>query len=282
MLKPEPAAAPTIAPQGFTPIECLAGALDAGVLFLCDHACNVLPAEYGDLGLPPAEFERHIAYDIGAATIVRHLAGAFGAPAVLTTYSRLLIDPNRGADDPTLVMRISDGALIPGNARIGSDEIERRRRLFWQPYRDATAQRIDAMVATGRIPAIIDIHTFTPVFKDMARPWHVAVLWDDDGRLAVPLIAALRREGDLVVGDNEPYDGALLGDTLNVHATVRGLANVLIEVRQDLVARERDAVAWAKRLERVLRPVLAQPDAHMIEYHRSRAGAVRPTTGKRT
>jgi len=282
MLKPEIAAAPPVALQGFTPVECLSGALDAGVLFLCDHASNALPPEYGDLGLPAAEFERHIAYDIGAATIVRHLASAFGAPAVLTTYSRLLIDPNRGADDPTLVMRISDGALIPGNARIGSDEIERRRRLFWQPYRDVTAQRIDAMIATGRIPAIIDIHTFTPVFKGMARPWHVAALWDEDGRLALPLIAGLRSEGDLVVGDNEPYDGALLGDTINVHATVRGLANLLIEVRQDLVAQERDAIAWAKRLERRLRPVLARPDAHMIEHHASRAGGTRPAIGRRT
>ena len=110
----------------FSPVEPISGALDSGVLFLCDHASNVVPAEYGDLGLDPGQFHRHIAYDIGAARVTRRLAQLVGAPAMLTTYSRLLIDPNRGADDPTLVMRLSDGAMIPRNARIDEAEIERR------------------------------------------------------------------------------------------------------------------------------------------------------------
>ncbi len=107
----------------FEPVEHIAGGSDAGVLFLCDHASNALPPEYGDLGLPAELFQRHIAYDIGAATLTRSLAKTFAAPAVLTTYSRLLIDPNRGADDPTLVMRLSDGAIIPGNAGVSGQEI---------------------------------------------------------------------------------------------------------------------------------------------------------------
>ena len=254
----------------FEPVETIAGALDCGVLFLCDHASPAMPAEYGHLGLPAGEFERHIAYDIGAAPLTRALAAHFGAPALLTTFSRLLIDPNRGADDPTLVMRLSDRTIVPGNARIDEAEIERRRRRFWQPYRDAVADRIDAMLASGVAPAIVSIHSFTPVWKGCARPWQVAVLWDNDPRMAAPFIAALRAEG-LTIGDNEPYDGALVGDTLYEHATRRGLAHILIELRQDLVAGESDIALWAERLARHLRPVLDLPETHMIRHHTSRA-----------
>src|ERR1700710_1371361 len=112
--------------ENFGAAESIAGALDAGVLVICDHASNGLPACYGDLGLTRQSLERHIAYDIGAAWLTRRLAELLGAPAVLSTFSRLLIDPNRGADDPTLVMRLSDGAVVPGNARADAAEIERR------------------------------------------------------------------------------------------------------------------------------------------------------------
>jgi predicted N-formylglutamate amidohydrolase len=263
----------------FDPVLHIEGARDAGVLFLCDHASNALPPEYGDLGLPAFEFQRHIAYDIGAAHMTRALARSFGAPAVLTTFSRLLIDPNRGGDDPTLVMRISDGALIPGNARVDAMEIERRRRRFWQPYRDAVTGVLDDMLAAGPVPAIVSLHSFTPAWRSVPRPWHVGVLWDLDRRLAQPFIAAFGASGDCLVGDNEPYDGALEGDTMDTHSTRRGLAGILIEVRQDLIAREPDAVDWAERLERVLRPVLAQPDAHMIRHYGSRAYASCPAGG---
>jgi predicted N-formylglutamate amidohydrolase len=254
----------------FDPVETIAGALDSGVLFLCDHASPALPPEYGHLGLPSGEFERHIAYDIGAAPLTRALAAHFGAPALLARFSRLLIDPNRGDDDPTLVMRLSDRTIVPGNARIDEAEIERRRQRFWRPYRDNAASMIDAMLASGVVPAIVSIHSFTPVWKDRARPWQVAVLWDSDPRMAAPFIAALRAEG-LTIGDNEPYDGALVGDTLYAHATRRGLAHMLIEMRQDLVAGPSGIAAWAKRLARRLKPVLDLPEAHMIRHHPSRA-----------
>lgn len=264
------------ASASFAPIETIAGAQDCGVLFLCDHASAALPAEYGDLGLPPGEFERHIAYDIGAAALTRTLARHFGAPALLTTFSRLLIDPNRGADDPTLVMRLSDRTIVPGNARIDAAEIERRRERFWQPYRDAVALTIDVMLASGAAPAVVSIHSFTPLWQGIARPWQVAVLWDNDPRVAAPFIAALRAEG-LTIGDNEPYDGALEGDTLYEHATQRGLAHVLIEMRQDLVAGAADVITWAERLACHLRPVLNQPDTHMIRHYPSRAAAGAPS-----
>ncbi len=264
-------------PYPGTPVQHVDGRPDCGLLLLCDHASNALPAPYGDLGLPAAEFERHIAYDIGAATATRRMAELLGAPALLTTFSRLLIDPNRGPRDPTLVMRLSDGAVVPGNARVDAAEVARRRDAFHRPYRDAIDAALDRMAATGTVPAVVSIHSFTPTLKGRARPWHVGLLWDSDPRLARPLLDALAAEPDLQpaaerVGDNEPYDGALPGDTIDAHATRRGLANVLIEVRQDLVETDAAAERWGERLARLLTPILARPDLHQVEHHPSRAG----------
>src|SRR5579875_503105 len=253
------------------PVERIEGNLAAGVLFLCDHASNALPKAYGTLGLSKAQLSRHIAYDIGAAWITRDLARIFGAPAILSRFSRLLIDPNRGADDPTLVMRLSDGEIIPGNARIGPEEVEYRRVHYWAPYRAAIAATIDAMLNKGMPPAIVSIHTFTPTWKNRPRPWEVGVLWDSDPRFAKPLIAALAADG-LRVGDNEPYDGALRGDTLDEEVTRRGLAGLLIETRQDLAGTREEAAAFAERLGRILRPILMLPALHRQAFFPSRTG----------
>jgi predicted N-formylglutamate amidohydrolase len=255
----------------FDPVEPIDGRFDAGVLFLCDHASNALPEPYGTLGLGPDALQQHIAYDIGAAFVTRRLARAFEAPALLTRFSRLLIDANRGADDPTLVMRLSDGKIIPGNARVDAEEIARRRDLFWQPYRAAIGARIEAMIARGPVPAIVSLHSFTPAWRSVPRPWEVGILWDRDPRFAVPLMAGLAADG-FAVGDNEPYDGALVGDTLDEEVTRRGLAGLLIEMRQDLVATELDAITFADRLTLVLRAVLGRPEIHRIEYRPSRTG----------
>ena len=240
--------------------EAIPGAFDGGALIVCDHASNAIPPGYGTLGLPPEALDRHIAYDIGAADVTRALAGILGAPAVLSTYSRLLIDPNRGLNDPTLVMRYSDGAVVPGNATIDAAEIGRRSRLFWTPYRNEIAATVDAMMKTGEPPALISIHSFTPVMRSLDRPWKIGILWDRDDRTPKPLIEALLLEPDLSageVGDNEPYDGALAGDTIDAIATSRGLSNALIEIRQDLIADRRSASAWAERLARLLAPIIA-------------------------
>jgi predicted N-formylglutamate amidohydrolase len=240
--------------------ETVPGAFDSGALVICDHASNAIPPDYGALGLKREALDRHIAYDIGAADVTRALAALIGAPAVLSTYSRLIIDPNRGLDDPTLVMRYSDGAIVPGNAYIDSAEIAKRCALFWAPYRQEIATTIDAMTASGEPPALISIHSFTDVWRGSSRPWKIGVLWDRDERIPKPLIQALLAEPDLRaddVGDNEPYDGALPGDTIDAIATSRGLANALIEIRQDLIADEKNALAWAERIARLLRPILA-------------------------
>lgn len=261
----------------FAPVRRIEGRLDGGVLLLCDHAENALPPAYGSLGLGAEQFERHIAYDIGARRATEAMAEALRAPALLTTYSRLLIDPNRGADDPTLVMRLSDGAVVPGNARIDDAEVDHRRRTFFSPYHAAIAETLRAMGATGIVPAVVSMHSFTPAWKGVPRPWHVGLLWDDDPRLAAPLFAALSAEPDLQpsaerVGDNEPYDGALPGDTIDTHATRNGYPNVLIEVRQDLMATDAAAEAWGLRLARVLAPILRRADMHEIRLFPPRTG----------
>jgi predicted N-formylglutamate amidohydrolase len=256
----------------FVPVERHMGRLDAGILLVCDHAVNHLPPAYGTLGLSCEDLKTHIALDIGAADITRRLAGRLEAPALLTRFSRLLIDANRGEDDPTLVMRLSDGRVIPGNAHIDGDEIAVRRKLFWQPYRDAIGEMIAAMSAQGPVPAVISLHTFTPMWRGVPRPWQVAALWDADVRLAHPLIAALAAAG-FIVGDNEPYDGALRGDTLYDQVTRRGLAGLLIETRQDLVDTTEKAETFADRLAVILEPILARPEIHIIEKLASRTDA---------
>jgi predicted N-formylglutamate amidohydrolase len=196
-----------------------------------------------------------------------------------TCYSRLLIDPNRGEDDPTLVMRLSDGAIVPGNAVVDADERGRRIAGFHRPYHDAIAQTLDAMIAAGTVPAVVSLHSFTPFWRGVPRPWEVAVLWDKDDRIAEPLILALNLPGDLTVGDNEPYDGALKNDTLYRHAVRRGLAHVLIEVRQDLIGHDKDADAWGERLWALLQPILARPEVHRQVWYPSRTGPVEPWGG---
>jgi len=234
-----------------------------GLLFLCDHASNALPAAYGTLGLDPALFATHIASDIGAATVTRALADAFGAPAILARWSRLLVDLNRGEDDPTLVMKLSDGSLIPGNARIGADEIARRIAAFHAPYHAAIAAEIDAM----GMPVLVSVHSFTPVWKGWQRPWEIGVLWDRDGRLARPLIEECARAG-FTVGDNEPYDGELENDCLYRHGTMRGLPHVLIEIRQDLIATQDAARAFAARLKPILERALAAMGPPALQFTR--------------
>ncbi len=269
--------------DAFQPVERIEGALDGGALVVCDHAANAFPPGYGALGLPREALDRHIAYDIGAAELTRRLAARLGAPAILSTFSRLLIDPNRGPDDPTLVMRISDGAIVPGNARIGADEIERRRRLYWAPYRAAIDATLEAMLATGEPPAILSVHSFTPNWRGHARRWKVGVLWDCDPRLPEPLMRALAREEDLgeeEIGDNEPYEGALAGDTINAAATARGLSNALVEVRQDLIGDRQSAESWGDRLARIIAPLIAPSEARAPRDWGSRArGGWRPLGG---
>ncbi len=238
------------------------------LLFVCDHASNALPERYGTLGLEEGDFATHIASDLGAAVVTRVLAKAYGAPAVLARWSRLLIDLNRGPDDPTLVMKLSDGRIIPGNRHASEAEVAQRLREFHAPYHAAITAQLDAAQAGNIVPVIVSMHSFTPVWKGFRRPWEVGVLWDKDDRLARPLLAVLARAG-FNAGDNEPYDGELEGDCLNVHGTKRGLPHVLIEIRQDLVANDAAAQAFAARLKPILDEALAAMEKPAIRFTRA-------------
>jgi predicted N-formylglutamate amidohydrolase len=227
------------------------------LLFLCDHASNAIPADYDRLGLAAPLFETHIAYDIGAAFVTRALAGAYGAAALLGGTSRLLIDLNRGADDPTLVMKLSDGSIIPGNRGADAAEVARRLERFHVPYHSAIREQIARI---GRETILISVHSFTPAWKGVGRPWEVGVLYGSDARLARPLMQHLEAAG-FAVGDNEPYAGALDGDTLDIHGTKAGHANVLIEIRQDFLADQLMAENFAARLKPILDGALADMES---------------------
>jgi predicted N-formylglutamate amidohydrolase len=234
--------------SGFESHYVLPGDRGSGILLVCDHARNTLPEAYGDLGLPASEFDRHIAYDIGVEAVVNGVSARLGLPAVVSCFSRLLIDPNRGVNDPTLIMQLSDGAVVPGNRDI--DETERNFRLshFYRPYHRAIEAEIDAATAEGSPPVLISVHSFTPAWKGLARPWHAGFLWEDDRRCSDLFIQALSADPNLMVGDNEPYAGGLAGDTMNTHAVKRGLPHTLLEIRQDLISHDPGVSQWIERL----------------------------------
>ena len=263
-------AASLVTPLVTDSYEVIPGRRDAGLLLMCDHAVNAIPSEYGTLGLPADQLERHIAYDIGAAAMTRRVAEMLDAPAILTRFSRLLIDPNRGLDDPTLIMRISDGAVVPGNRHLDSAERERRVRQYYEPYHLRIDGLIESCVAAGVPPVLLSIHSFTDRWKDVPRPWHAAILWDRDYRFSVPLLEALRADNGIIVGENEPYDGKLAGDCMWQHGTRRGLAHTIIEVRQDLVRTLQGQREWAERLAAAVQTVFARSDLweamHTVQY----------------
>jgi len=255
---------------GDKPYRSIEGDLRTGILILCDHAENTIPEPFANLGLRSEDLNRHIAYDLGAAPVAERLAKLLSAPALISCFSRLLIDPNRGLDDPTLIMQISDGLVVPGNAGLDEAAIAARVARYYTPYHQAIERAIDAGIAAGKPPVVVSVHSFTQAWKGVPRPWSVGVLWDKDPRLALPLLEGLRTIPGILVGDNAPYTGQLKGDTLYRHGTRRGLAHALIEVRQDLILGPEGHAEWATRLAEVLRKVvrLGGP-LHAIEIHGS-------------
>ncbi len=225
----------------------------------CDHASNRVPDDVcgGDLGLSPADMARHIAYDVGAEGVARALAEALDAPVALSQFSRLVIDPNRGEADPTLLMQIYDGSIIPGNRAVSPQEVERRLQRFHRPYHAAVA----ALFAGRADPIVVSIHSFTPQLRGHdPRPWHIGVLYAGDTRVAYPLLARLRDQADLCVGDNQPYKGHLPGDAMDRQALQHGRLNVLIEVRSDLIGTAEAQRAWGLRLAQLLDATLTSAD----------------------
>ncbi len=212
-----------------------------------------MPAQFGGLGLPDAELQRHIAWDIGAASLSRRMSALLDAPLFLSGASRLLIDCNRPPGSPTSIPVISETTRIPGNTALSREQAASRRVAFFDPFQAAIAQHLDARQAAGRPTILLGIHSFTPVFRGAARPWHAGVLYLGATALGAALVAALRGDPALTVGDNAPYQVTMEEDyTVPVHGDARGLPAALIEVRQDLLATPGGIEAWAQRLAGIL------------------------------
>src|SRR5690606_27710484 len=233
----------------------------APALLICDHASRAIPASLQRLGLEGADLARHIAWDIGVAEVAKELAPRLRCPAVLSGFSRLVIAANRRTGSAGSTPEVNDGTEVPGNQNLG--EAERRARVdqLLKPYHAAVSRMIEANLAAGQRPLLIFLHSFTPVMDGFQRPWEVGILWNEDRRLAGPLIEALRARG-VRTGDNEPYSGTSSEDYgLHVHAEARGLPGVLIEVRQDLIDHPQGVKRWSRLLYEVLAPLLQQaPD----------------------
>lgn len=238
-----------------TPYQIVTPDAPSRWLVTCDHATNRVPGWIGggSLGIAADDMARHIALDVGAAGLTRALAARLDAPAILSDFSRLVIDPNRGEDDPTLVMRLYDGTVVPANRGITRNGVAERLERLYRPYHAAYAR----LAAAHPRRAICAIHSFTPRLRGRpARPWQVGILYSQrDERLAGPLIAACRAAG-WVTGNNQPYAGHLDGDSIDRHALALGRPNVLIEVRNDLIADEAGQREWAARLAPVIARLL--------------------------
>ena len=222
-------------------------------LLVADHAGNLIPRALGRLGLAAAELQRHIGWDIGIAGLGRLLADALDATLIQQNYSRLVIDCNRPLEASSSIPAISELTEIPGNAGLtDADKMARADEIF-RPYHDRIEAELDRRRQSGQATALVSLHSFTPVFKGVARPWHAAVLYNRDPRFAHRLIAQLNAEKEFTIGENVPYTVTDESDyTIPVHAERRGLHHVLIEIRQDLLADESGQREWALRLARLL------------------------------
>jgi predicted N-formylglutamate amidohydrolase len=235
--------------------ERIPGSQSAGLVLICDHASNHVPQDLDGLGLDPPTLNQHIAIDVGAAPLTRRLAQDLGAPAVLSTTSRLVIDFNRHPGSENSIPKISHGVAILGNVGIDPSEAERRRKVYFQPYHDQISETLKWLEASRTPASIISIHSFTP-YLDEDRPWHVGVLWDQDKRLANPILAALYEKEDLVVGANQPYSGhSPLGFSCQTHGDAKCRPNVIFEVRQDLIETAQGVAAMGNLLCQVITDV---------------------------
>jgi predicted N-formylglutamate amidohydrolase len=232
------------------------------ILLACDHAGRRMPRRLGTLGLPPAELDRHIAWDIGVLAVSQRLGAALDATLIGQVYSRLVIDCNRDPAVASSIPEISESTAIPGNRDLSPQDRLRRQAAIFRPYHERLAALLDARRQRGPATVLVSMHSFTPVFKGFVRPWHAGMLYNRDPRLGRILLELLVREGDLVVGDNEPYSVSDATDyTIPVHGERRGIPHVEIEIRQDLIADEPGQTAWAERLARLLPEALRRLDA---------------------
>jgi predicted N-formylglutamate amidohydrolase len=224
------------------------------ILLICEHASNTLPSRYGTLGLSPSELESHIAWDPGALAVAQGLSRLLDAPLIHATVSRLVLDLNRDPSAPDSITTLSERTTITGNLDLGPEERALRVREVYDAFHDAVDAFTEARRAAGQVSAVVSVHSFTPVYRDVQRPWEIGLIFDRDQRFARSVEAGLKQDPALTIGMNQPYSPAdRVFHTLERHAERRGLAPLMIEIRNDLIRTEDGQASWSKRLAPLLR-----------------------------
>ena len=246
----------------------------AQCLIVCDHASNRIPEALGTLGLSKKDREKHIAWDPGTEIIGRYLSEQLDAPAFFSTFSRIVVDVNRGANSPECMREVYDHVPVPGNVNLSRAEKKQRIDEIFNPYHKNLAAQVQRFLKKKRVPMIISVHSFTPEIDGYRRPWHIGILWNKEDDIAVKLVDNLRAQNPtMIVGENEPYSlkaENLAKNTIGTHAESKGLPYVIVEFRQDLVKTKRDALKWGKIFLDAMAPILADPDTYRL--YRARVG----------
>ena len=227
---------------------------EGGFVLMCEHASRHIPAGYAGLGLSDAEQAAHIGWDLGALPLAIAVADLLDSPLVHATYSRLLLDVNRPVEAADSIVARSESTAVPGNATLDTAERRHRRERIYAPFHAALESLLAQRMATGAAPTVVSIHSFTPRYHGVERPWHCGVITRRDRGLGEALLAALRTDPDLCVGDNLPYgpgDGVF--HSMERHAESHGLHGAMIEVRNDLLDGPGAVAAWAGRIASALR-----------------------------
>lgn len=242
---------------GFEPVSIVNRNGESPFVLVCDHASNFIPEQFGDLGLNEADRQAHIAWDPGALGVSLALTALLDAPLVHSNVSRLIIDCNRSPDAHDLVPPRSELTDVPGNQNLTDAERAERIALSHTPFHTAITDVLDERAKAGKTSVVVSLHSYTPTYKGVERPWEIGLIYGDDASLAKPALEALRRDTSYTVGDNEPYspaDGVYY--TLNRHGTERGLKSLMIEVRNDEIATADQETDWAELLAPVLKEAL--------------------------
>lgn len=235
------------------PIELLHPNGSSPYFFTCEHAGKQFPKALGTLGLSGQDLERHITWDIGAAALARHLSHAFDAACVLQTYSRLVVDCNRWPHACDYITTLSETTEIPGNVGLDQEAVDTRTREIYEPYHHTISSLLDQRVQQDKPSVVVAVHSCTPVYLGVHRPWHIGILHEHDSRLANILLDLLSDHDNLVVGDNQPYFMTAAKDySAPVHGEQRGLPHVEFEIRQDLIGDESGQLEWGERLVELL------------------------------
>lgn len=245
-------------PRFESPVEVVNPRGRGRIVLVCEHASSLVPTYLQGLGLPRGQIERHIGWDIGALGLAMECSRLLDAPLVYARYSRLVLDVNRPVGAPDSIVEASEDTLIPGNCNLSDSEREFRQHSVYDPFHAALSELVERRRASDPDLAVANIHSFTPVYRGVSRPWQVGVLSDVDRRLADALLRELRRDAALCVGDNEPYSPRdRVYHTLDRHAQSKALPCVMIEVRNDGLGSRIEQSAWAERLCGALMPSLS-------------------------